>query len=297
LFGLNEEQMGNAASLAIVPNVPLRVTRTGKLSMWKGCATAAAVRNAVFAVQLAQAGMTGPEEPIQGKTALWDQVTGEFRVNLPPYPGGKRVVELSHMKQFPAETHSQALLGFVPTIRSWVSLEDLEAIEIEIYWQAYHEIAMHPSKWDPQNRESADHSLPFLLAVALVDGTITLDSFLPDRISDPALRPLMKKITVKENPQFTAEFRPPGAGIAGEPRARIVVRSRSGETLSEEVTYPKGHTRNPMAPADVDAKLDAASQGVIDGARKERIRAAWWNVAVADDITDPISTMAWSVTD
>jgi 2-methylcitrate dehydratase len=294
LLGLREEQLANAVSLALVPNIPLRVSRTGKLSMWKGCATAAAVRNAAFAVLLAREGMTGPDEPFEGRTALWTQVTGPFEVSLPAHPGGGRVVQLSHLKRFPAETHSQALLGFVPRILAWTRVDEIASIEIEIYWQAWHEIGSDPTRWDPRTRETADHSLPYLLAVALVDGDVTLDSFRPERYLDPALRPLMRRISIRENPEYTAMFRPEGAGIAGEPRARIAVRRRDGATLAEEVTYPKGHSKNPMTDADIDAKLDATCRGVVSADCRERIREAWWNVADAGDIGSAIATMTWS---
>ena len=179
----------------------------------------------------------------------------------------------------------------MPTIREWTDITEIEAIEVDIYWQAYHEIGSHPSKWDPQTRESADHSLPYLLAIALVDGTITLDSFLPERISDPSLRPLMARITVNENPEYTAQFRPPGAGIAGEPRAGIVVRKTSGEEFSEIVTYAKGHTRNPMTRKDVDAKLEMAAGDILSPDQIAAIRAQWWNIAGVDDISTPIESM------
>jgi 2-methylcitrate dehydratase len=287
LLELSEDQLANAASLALVPHIPLRVNRTGLLSMWKGCASASAMHSALFAVRLAQGGMTGPDEPFEGKTGLWDQVTGPFEVSLPADPGGRMVVEISHLKQFPAETHGQALLGLMPKVRAWRPIEDIEKIEIETYWQAYHEIAMHPSKWDPTTRETADHSLPYLLAVALVDGGIdTRSSFTPERITDPTLRPLMHKMVVTEDPEFTAGFRPPGKGISGQPRARLTVTAKSGERFVEEVGFHRGHFMNPMSRADIDAKFDAASSGIISDARRDQIRAAWWDVAAAADICD-----------
>jgi 2-methylcitrate dehydratase len=287
LLGLDRERLANAVSLAVVPNVPLNVTRVGALSMWKGAATAAAVRNAVFAAQLAEHGMTAPAEPFEGGSGLWQLVTGPFELALPAYPGGRTVVEISHLKQFPAETHGQALLGLMPKVRAWRPIEDIEKIEIETYWQAYHEIAMHPSKWDPTTRETADHSLPYLLAVALVDGGIdTRSSFTPERITDPTLRPLMHKMVVTEDPEFTAGFRPPGKGISGQPRARLTVTAKSGERFVEEVGFHRGHFMNPMSRADIDAKFDAASSGIISDARRDQIRAAWWDVAAAADICD-----------
>lgn len=200
LQGLSPDQMANTISLALVPHVPLRVTRTGHLSMWKGAATASAMHSALFAARLARLGMTGPEEPFEGVSGLWEQATGPWELTLPAQPGGAMVVEISHLKQFPAETHSQALLGLIPRVREFAKPDEIESIRVETYWQAYHEIAMHPSKWDPTNRETADHSMPYLMAVALVDGTITPASFTDERISDPALRPLMQKISVATGP-------------------------------------------------------------------------------------------------
>jgi 2-methylcitrate dehydratase len=293
LFDLDEVQMGNAVSLALVPHVPLRVNRTGVLSMWKGCATASAMHSALFAVRLAQLGLTGPDEPFSGKTGVFDQLTGPFEFTLPANPDGRMVVEISHLKQFPAETHGQALLGLMPKVRAWRPVDEIDSIEIETYWQAYHEIALHPSKWDPTTRESADHSMPYLLAVALVDGEISINgSFTPERIADPALRPLMNKISVREDPEFTAGFRPPGSGIAGVPKYRLIVTDTHGERLVEEVGFHRGHYMNPMSRAEIDAKFDAASAGVVKDDVRDRIRDAWWGVADADDIGTVMATTA-----
>lgn len=293
MLNLTEEQLANAVSLALVPHVPLRVTRTGLLSMWKGSATASAMHSAVFATRLAQLGMTGPDEPFEGKTGLFDQAVGPFAARLPASDDGTLVVQISHLKQFPAETHGQALLGLMPAVRAWRSVEHIVSIEIETYWQAYHEIALHPSKWDPTTRETADHSMPYLLSVALVDGGIDVRrSFTPERIADPALRPIMRKISVSEDPEFTKGFRPPGNGIAGEPRMRLRVTADDGATFVEEVGYHRGHYRNPMSRADIDAKLDATSAGVLDDGRRDAIRQAWWHVADVPDIGVPMAITA-----
>ena len=293
LFRLNPEQLANAVSLALVPCVPLRVTRAGALSMWKGCATAATVRNAVFAATLARHGMTGPAEPFEGATGLWDQVTGPFELSLPANPDGPMVVQMSHFKAFPAEAHAQPFLDVVPRIRAWTPASDIESIEIDTYSQAYHEIGSHPAKWDPQTRETADHSLPYLIAAALADGQISLASYRPERIADPELRPLMRKIAVREEPSFTAAFRPPDMSIAGVPRGRITVRTRSGGQLVEEVGFPRGHSKNPMARADIDAKLSGICASVLSAEQTARLRDAWWNVEGATDIGGVIQSLVW----
>jgi 2-methylcitrate dehydratase len=291
LLELTEAQLASAMSLAMVPHLPLFVTRVGQLSMWKGCSTAGAVRNAIFATRLAREGMTGPSEPFEGKSGVFAQVTnGPFELALPLEPGGKTVIELSYMKLFPAEGPSQALLGTIPRIRQFAHHDDIEAIEIETYGHAFRTMA-DPTKWDPSTRETADHSLPYVLAVGLVDGEITRASFADARIADPALRPVMNKITIAENPEFTKSYGSVGGTLSGTPRARVTVRTRSGAVLVEDVTYPKGHHRNPMTVEDVDAKLDAACAGIVDKAQREEIRNAWWGFDSVDDLSIPMSTV------
>jgi 2-methylcitrate dehydratase len=291
MTGLSETQMANAVSLALVPHVPLRVTRTGDLSMWKGAATASAMHSALFAVRLAGLGMTGPDEPFQGVSGLWEQATGPWELTLPAQPGGPMVAEISHLKMYPAETHSQACLGLMPAVREFAPAERIESIRIETYYQAWHEIAMHPSKWDPTTRESADHSLPYLIAVALVDGVITPRSFTMERIADPALRPIMKKISVFEDEEFSKIFRPPGNSIAGEPRMRLVITRDDGQTLLQEVGYHKGHASNPMSRADIDAKFESAADGIVSTETRDRIRETGWTIAEVADIASAMKVI------
>jgi len=292
LHGLDDEQLANAMSLSLVPAIPLNATRRGSLSMWKGAATAAATTNATNAVAYAQAGLTAPGEPFDGNGGLKVALTGPFDLTLPAYPGGKAVIELSHQKMFPAESHSQALLALVPKILEWSSLDQIESIHVDAYQVLYVSIGRDPSVWDPQTRESADHSLPYLLAVAMVDGRLTPASFAPERIADPALRPIMAKIRITENPEYTAQYRPPGMELAGSPKLKIVVRNAAGDEFAQEVTYPKGHSKNPMSRDDINKKLDVICDGVIPDPERDQIRDAWWNIEKAENVRTVISTLA-----
>jgi 2-methylcitrate dehydratase len=292
LHGLDDEQLANAISLSLVPAIPLHATRRGPLSMWKGAATSAATMNATNMVAFAKAGMTAPAEPFEGEAGLMDVLTGRFGLAIPAYPDGRYVVQLSHQKMLPAESHSQAILGVVPRIRAWTSADDIESIEVEAYQGLVVAIGSHPSVWDPRTRETADHSLPYLLAVALVDGVVTPASFRPERFLDPALRPVMAKVRIQENPEFTARYRSPGMEVAASPRARIRVRTTSGQELAEEVTYPKGHSLNPMTPEDINAKLDQACVGAVPDELRERIREAWWDIGHAATVHGAIATLA-----
>src|SRR5581483_8605184 len=249
LLGLSKEQLGHAVSLAIVPHVPTRQTRVGELSMWKGCATAGAARNGMFAALLASKGMTGPPEPFEGFDGIKQLVTGPFALALPALPESF-VIQRIHTKYRPAEYNAQGPLDLILRMRGEMPLDEIERVDVETYWLAYSEIGMEKAKWDPRTRETADHSIPYLLAVALVDGEVGLRSFTPERIADPALRPLMSRITVAENKDFSRRF-------PAELLTRITITSTSGAKVTDEIAYPKGYARNPMSDAEIDMKFDA----------------------------------------
>jgi 2-methylcitrate dehydratase len=248
LLGLDVEELGHALSLAVTPNVPVRQTRVGRLSMWKGCATAGAARTGIFAALLARKGMTGPPGAFEGASGIFEQVTGPFEIELPVH-GDSYVVEGVHTKLRPAEYNAQGPLDLVLDLRTRVAVDQIESIEVETYYLTYHEIGSDPAKWAPETRETADHSLPYLLAVALVDGFIDESSCGPARIADPALRPLMAKIRIRERKDYTARF------PAELPNA-LEVRLRDGTVLRSETAYPRGHQRNPVTGAEIDAKFD-----------------------------------------
>ena len=137
LLGLDREKMGHAISLAVAPNLPLGVTRTGELSMWKGCATASSVRAGVFAAQLAQEGMTGPFEPFEGRRGLWAQAVGG-PVELPTLAGGGgsyRICDTT-FKSYPSQIHTQGPIGLALDLRPRVDLERVESICMVSYRQA-----------------------------------------------------------------------------------------------------------------------------------------------------------------
>lgn len=278
LLGLSGERLGHALSLAVTPNVPLRQTRVGQLSMWKACATAAAARNGVFAALLASRGMTGPSEPFEGGAGIWEQVTGPFEVEIPVRPGGFVVSEIA-TKLRPAEYNAQGPLDLLLELCERLDPAEVERVEVETYWLAWDEIGSQPEKWDPRTRETADHSLPYLLAVALEDGEVTRRSFTPERVADPALRPLMDRIAVTERPEFTERY-------PDELRSRVTVRLRSGDEVSSETAHPKGHARNPAGDAEIDAKFSglAATWPPDQAARLEALRRQLWRLDSVGDV-------------
>jgi 2-methylcitrate dehydratase len=288
MLGFDRDQLGHVASLTMTTALQLAVHRWGALSMTKGASTAFAVRNAVFCTQLAQAGFTSAPEPVEGIFGLWAAM-GEFEPALPVIAGGPSVMEMSHQKPIPAETQVLGLLDHVAEIRAWAPVDEIESIEITLSHHAASHVA-DPPKFRPTTRETADHSLPYMLAVALVDGDITLDSYNPERLDDPALRSVMDRITIAETAEFNA-IRAEVYGVTLAHPVRAVFRTRSGDTRTIEVRYHKGHYRDPMNQADVDVKFDKAVAGVVSDEAAERIRKAWWNLEVATDVAEPIALL------
>ena len=187
LLSLPREKMGNAIALAVIPNMALEQTRTGELSMWKGCAAANAARNGVFAAQLAQEGLTGPAQAIEGKWGLWHPL-GRFQWQ--PFGGRGRPfrVTQTHIKYFPAVVHAQTPITVALELHGKARPEEIEAIAIETYWVAERYVDRDNALWHPATRETADHSIPYCVAAALLDGAVTEESFSARRIRDRAHR-------------------------------------------------------------------------------------------------------------
>jgi len=254
VMGLNREQVGNAISLAISPHVPLAVTRTGELSMWKGCAAASASRSAIFAAQLAAGGMTGPGEPFEGRRGLWEQAVGR-PVNVPDFPlGGARAdsdpfrITRTIYKSYPSQIHTQNPIGLALELRERMPVGDIQSIHIQTYGVAASTASSEPEKWDPKTRETADHSIPWLVASAILNGPVTPGSFTGENIANPALRDVMSRMILVEEPEFTDRY-------PGEYNCRITLTSRDGRVESIHSPWPRGHRKNPMSEADIEAKF------------------------------------------
>lgn len=256
LLRCDVNRTAEAVALAAIPNVATRQTRVGELSMWKGCATAAAARAGIFAAQLAAEGMTGPSQPFEGHHGICELVTGPLDLQLPA--GQVSAVEAAHLKYYPSEYHSQAPLKVLQDIRSGFKVTDLNSIDISTYWVAYSEIGSEAAKWDPRTRETADHSLPYLAANMLLEGDIWLDSFEPEKFRDPATLALMQRIHISESKAFTELY-------PQELRSEIVIRLRSGDEITRVTDYPRGHFRNPMSSDEIVRKYERQAGEVFSG--------------------------------
>lgn len=282
LLGLEHSVVANAVGIMATAGVPTGAARSGELSMWKGCATAFATRNAVFATLLARRGLTGPGEAFEGRRGLWAQITGPFALSLGgPQP---RILRTA-IKPWPVCYHGQAPVDAAIELRRRVAVADLASIEVGTYAEAWRSIGSEEQKWDPRSRETADHSLPYLVARALVDGHISPASFAPESYLDPQLRPLMRKITARADEAASAAY----------PRqitATIVAKDRMGGEHIVTATNPSGHPDRPMTWEQLERKFrDLAATSLGGGARLDRAVAAWRAVATADDVGDLLAVI------
>lgn len=283
LFGLDANRMAQAVALAVTPNLALHATRRGELSMWKGCAAGNGARNGVFAALLAAEGMTGPENAIEGSDGL-RQLVGAFELGALSGPGGPYKLTQSNIKYFLSEYHSQTPIAAAIDLSREVWPEEIDAVTVHTYWFTWSEIGSEPEKWHPTTRESADHSLPFILAAVLIDGGFSDAIFSDERIRDPAVHALADKVAVVEDPEFTARF--PSALPC-----LLEVRTGSGEVRAATVEYPRGHVENPMTDAEIEAKFRTLARRVLTEQKVETALRELWTIdgaAAAGAALDPV---------
>ena len=282
LFGLPVKQIAQALNLGIAPNIALYQTRIGNVSMWKGCAYANASRNAVFAAMLAARGMSGPSPIFEG-------IGGYFKaVSRTPFQlaalGGRthpfKIMECS-MKRYPLGQYSQTVVQAALELRARISSADeIAEIRIETVSAAVRLMAGDPEKWTPATRETADHSMPYTVAVALIYGGIEEHHFDEQHLRDPAILALAQRIKVALSDE--AEQHMPEAM-----RCYFTLVTKSGATHKTMVDYHKGHHKNPMSDTEVEAKFRGLASTVLNPAQADRLLAALWkleDVADAGDI-------------
>ncbi len=266
LLGLSRDQAKHALGIAGTTSAALRLTRAGELSMWKGCAFAHAARNGVFAATLAEAGMTGPAPLFSGDMGFYQQISGPFRLNkLGGLTADEWMLPKTSIKFVPAEYHSQSAIAAAFELRKRIGdPKRIVGIEIATFKTAVEIIGKDPEKWRPRTRETADHSLPYCTAVALVDGEITARQFSQARLSDPALLDLVARTKVIEDPKLTAGY---PSGIPN----RIKVSLDDGSIHELEIAHPPGHDKNPLGDEQLEAKFRGLAEPILGGPKTDAI--------------------------
>jgi 2-methylcitrate dehydratase len=278
LMGLEAREIGEALNLDIAPNVALYQTRIGHVSMWKGCAYANASRNAVFAAMLAARGMTGPSPVFEGVGGYFKAVTRK-PFGLPVMGGGAnpyKILECS-IKRFPLGQYSQTVVEAALELKGKVGPpEDIAEIHIETVTTAIRLMAGDADKWEPETRETADHSMPYTVAVALIHGAVHEQHFGERYLRDPTILALAKRVKVKATEE--ADRRMPDAMLC-----RMAIVTAAGQSFEAVVEYHRGHWKNPMSDTEIEAKFTKLAAEVLKPERTERLLEALWRLEELGD--------------
>jgi 2-methylcitrate dehydratase len=282
LLGLNKDQTGNAVSLALTPHNAL-YSHIGIQTMWKGVHSSEMVRTGTWAALLAQAGMTGPAQPFEMRDGLFAHQGGFVRdLVFAGHDDDTMALETMHgngggYKRVSSEGNTQEFHQIIaPELLKWTKPEEIESMDLQVRSMYQWQEVCDPPKWDPQNKETADHSLPYNIARHLLDGYLYLDSFSRDKYQDPKARDLMNRTTVRPN---VSEDNGPQT---------LTVKKKSGETR----TFVGG-TVAPMSHDDLIAKYNkAAEYGGINKDQAARALKTWMNLKDVKDIGDAIQVVA-----
>lgn len=285
-LGLNQEQTHQAVNLGLAPNIALGQTRGGILSHWKGCAYANASRNAVFAVRLAQRGLTGPAPVFEGEHGFFRAVTGEA-YQLAPFGGDGQPYKIAEcsIKRFPLGQYSQTVVQAALEARALLpaalTAADIAEVNIRTLQKAIDIMAGDGEKWNPQSRETADHSMPYTTAVALTYGQVHQDHFDAQYYRDPELLALTNRVQVAVSAE--ADRRAPEAMLC-----ELEIVTRDGQRAAATVPYHKGHYKNPMTDAEVAAKFRSLAEPVIPPAQAAALLEKLWQLEEVADIGEVI---------
>ncbi len=277
ILGLNEEQMVQAINLGLAPNIALGQTRVGEVSMWKGCAMANTSRNAVFAAQLAAGGMTGPAPIFEGRQGFFNAISGPFEMKE---FGGKerpfRIMEAT-IKRYPCGQLAQTAIDAAVKLSQQIpDVSDIKEVNVSTFQRAKNVMAGDPEKWHPNTRESADHSLPYVVAIGLIYGTLEARHFDDKYIQDPKVRELLGKIKVAVT-EDCEKLHPDACAN------KVEVVTKSGKKLSEFVRYHRGHHRNPLSDGEIEQKFESLSRDLLLPEQRQEIFQHVWDIEELDD--------------
>ncbi len=280
-LGLSEQQTCQAVNMATASNMALYQTRIGDVSMWKGCAYANASRNAVFAAMLARRGLTGPSPVFEGAGGYFKAVSGaDFELETfggQGYPF--KIMECS-IKRYPLGQYSQTVVQAALEVRARVGdVKDISEVTVETLDQAVNIMAGDPEKWRPANRETADHSMPYTVGVALTHGAVEQQHFDQTCLEDEDLLELVAKVKVR--PWDEANRRAPEAMLC-----RVEVAMASGERFSSEVEYHKGHYKDPLTDAEVSNKFRRQCAGLLPDNRINALLDRLWKLETMEEMPE-----------
>src|SRR5580658_5864897 len=269
LLGLGEQQIANAIAMAAVSDASFAVVRAKPLSQWKGLASAQSALGSMNALFLARRGVEGPLQVIEGPLGI-DHLL-RMKINIDWDKQGYEGVVESTIKKYNSMIHTQSAVHCMVELaaQNKVDPEKVTSIEAEVFQLAYDFAGGGLYGVDKviRTKEQADHSLPYLLAVALIDGDVMPAQFNPERIIKPDVQALLKKVSVHPNHEFTEQY-------PKKMPAKITVRLQDGKVVEHEVQDYPGLASHPFTWEEAVQKFDTLVAGRIDEGLSGEIKSA-----------------------
>jgi 2-methylcitrate dehydratase len=272
-LGANAEQIANAISISGTAFNALRVTRTGALSHWKGLAYPNTAFGCTHAAFLAMRGVSGPPEVFEGNKGFMDAIAGPFKLEWSDEALDR--VSLTIVKKFNAEVHSQSAIEGILELKARQGFrgDDIVRIEIETFDVAFNIIGggEEGDKTLVRTKEEADHSLQYMVAVAILDGRVMPEQYLPERIVRPDVQSLLKRISVRPRASFSEAF-------PGEMPCLLKVHLGDGRVLTHEKKDYEGFYTHPMSWERVVEKFRYLGAPFADSSLLKEIEQAVYNL-------------------
>ena len=278
LMKLDPEKTRHAVNIAGVAGAAMRQSRAGELSHWKGVAFANAARHGVFSALLAREGMSGPAPIFEGEMGFEKQLGVSLGNVGEKFRGAPAMILKTSIKYWPAEYHSQSAIEAALFLRSQIDdLSKIKGVVIESHDASVDIIGSEPEKWKPQTRETADHSLPYITAIALIDGEVTDRQFGPERFKDPEVWKFLENVKVERNAELSAMY-PEAVGNI------VHVDLADGRRLTKRVDYPLGNAKNRLKDSAVEGKFLGLVEPVIGETRAKKIIELVWKLDEAKNV-------------
>jgi len=283
---LGWEQIQHAIGISASHHATFGAVTAGKLTMMKNTVDPMATQSGVLATLMAEKGYTGPEHVVDGKEGLTHCLGPEWNLNvLTKDLGESWRIRQCGMKAFPTEalTHTpiSAVLDMVKS--NDLKPEQVTKIQIRSLARAA-DILSDPSKYDPRTKETADHSLPYVIAAALAERQVTPAQFTMEKIMDPTIRAQLKKVEVIADPEIEKVF-------PALQRVIVNIKTIDGSEYSKQLDYPKGDPRNPLTDSEIEEKFAALAEGVLSARAQKKLKGAIWNLEKIESVSKLMALM------
>ncbi len=314
MLGLGWQQIQHAIGISASRHATMGAITAGKLTMMKNTGDPMATQSGVLAALLAERGYTGPEHVIDGKEGLVQVMGPEWKLEVLTdgliadqlagdnasggstdggstdggasdggvVAGGADVewrIERCGMKAFPTEALTHAPISAVLDLVTDNDLAPADIAKVRIRSLARAaDILADPTKYDPRSKETADHSLPYVIAAAIVDRQVTPKQFTQERIMNDEIRAQLNKVEVVADEEIEAVF-------PKLQRVHVTVVTTGGRELEKQLDYPKGDPRNPLTDDEITEKFTALAEPIMTAGARDRLVDAIWRLDELDSVT------------